>query len=318
MPDPATTSPVTASAPAEASETPASAAPATAGSTSEAGAAASPEAAKSQAAAKSRAISRELAARKALNAERAAIVKERQSYQEALAKAKSHENSLEEFKKDPLTWAEKNGVTYEEMTKRAIGKHGESTPESRIEAIESKLKADAAESEKQRINAEQNARQAETQRKIDGYIAGISDFAKTNLEAYELLGSLDGGYQRGLIFDVADEYAKRTGKVLSPKEACDMIENYLVEEGVKLAKTKKVGAKIAPPAPVEPENEVPITNKYVQQKIDKEAHRRPPTTLTNRNAASPTRKEDLAAPPRKMTRKEALQAARDTVWGNKG
>lgn len=302
-------------------------------------------------AARSRAISREAAARKALNDERAKLAAERQALQSQAARAKELDSSMAEFKKDPLGWAEKNGVTYEEMTRAAIGRTGQQTPEARIAALEAQLKRDALAAEQARQRAEAQAQQTATQQRIDAYISGIVSYAETNKDAYELIGKLEKDYAQSTIYEVADEYAKRTGKVLTAKEACDMLEDYLVGEGVKYAQSKKVAAKLVPAtgstgaapdgkaapaaggvagshgagvaaaAPAEDDAEVvdPSVDTIVQAQIDRvkkreAANRRTPSTLTNKDSTAPTRPENQPQP-NKMTRKEALEHARRTVWG---
>lgn len=272
-------------------------------------------------AAKSRAITKEMEARKKLNEERAKLQAEIQRLGAVEAKAKALEEDLAAFRKDPLTWAEKNGVTYEEMTKAAIGRFGKNTAEARLENLEKQYKADKdaaeASAKARAVQAEEDIKQANIQR----YLGGVLEHAATNKTDYELLNLLEPDYAKDMVFDVADEFARRTGQILSAKEACDMIESYLIDEGVKYAKAEKVKAKLAPPPEKAPEKkETAVTDPVVKAELDKiaakkeaEKARKTPTTLTNRLSASPQRKSDQ--PLKKMSRKDAINHAIATVWG---
>lgn len=269
-------------------------------------------------AAKSRALSKELAATRKANEERAALAKERAEIAKEREKYKGYDADDEALKKDPLGYLGKKGLTYEELTKRAIEQHGANS----IEARQAKLEATIAEDKAARAKAEADAtaarQQAEGQAKLAAYIDELHAFAAKDAAAYEMIAGLDADYAKKMMFDVADEMYRRTGKAPDAKSVCDAIEKHFVEEGVRLAKSKKVAEKLAPAPAVDPAAPVkdPTIPPEIQAMIDKKnppvVEKKPPSTLTNRNSASPMTKADEPVPG-KMSKKEALRLASEML-----
>lgn len=266
-------------------------------------------------AAKSRALSKELAATRKANEERAALAKERAEIAEERKKYKAIDADDEALKKDPLGYLSKKGLTYEELTKLAIAQHGANS----LEARQAKLEATIAEDKAARAKAEAETtaarQQAEGQARLTAYIDELHAFAAKDAAAYEMIAGLDADYAKRMMFDVADEMFRRTGVKPEAKSVCDAIEKHFVEEGVRLAKSKKVAEKLTPPAadPSAPVKD-PTIPPEVQAMIDKKAapEKKAPTTLTNRNSASPMTKADEPVPG-KMSKKEALRLASDLL-----
>lgn len=276
---------------------------------------ATPTASEPTKAAVSRALLKEQEALRKLNTEKAALAAERAK---VAGEIKSREDAVAaEIKANPLKFAEKYGITYEEITKAAIAGATANTPESRIAAIEAERKSEREAAARAQQEAQQKAQQAEITAKIAAYVDGIHAHATKGGESFELLNALDADYAKGLISDVADLMATSENRLPGAAEVCEKIEAYLLDEASKLARTKKVAAAlsaktaegaaaVAKPKDVDPE---------VQKMIDAKNRQAKPRNLTNKAAAAPTPVSD--APKRKMSRNEALRYVEDLARAGK-
>jgi hypothetical protein len=213
---------------------------------------------------------------------------------------------LDRFKSDPLAALDAVGLTYEQITQAAISKHGKNTPAARLEAIEAKLKADEAAKAKAEEDGKRQKGQQEVQARITSYVESVHSHSLSDKTAYELLSAENPDYAKGLIFDVADEIARRTGKVPDAKSVCDMIEEYLVGEGVRYANSAKVKGKLSPP-PAASQAASTVSNPAVEAAITEAKRRASPRTLTNKLSAAPVSK-----PPEtngKLSPQEAMKVA---------
>jgi hypothetical protein len=272
-------------------------------------------------AAKSRAYTKAAIATQKANEARANAERQAAEARRDLEAAKAEKTKLEEdlaaFEKDPLGWTAKHGKPYDELTKLAIGDHEKNTVEARLQRLQDEREAEKLAAAKEKTDAAARAQQEATQAKVMGYLKSVTDFATANKATYDLLAEMAPDAANTLIYEFCDEFAKRTGKLLTPKDACDLLQAELESEGVKLASAPSVKRKLAPPPPVA---KVPVTNVKIKEMLEKreaKLAKSRPASLNNRNANAPLRREDEAKE-KKMTRKEALAHARETVWGNKG
>lgn len=298
---PAPTSPVPPAA-----EAPGNPAPAGAGAPP---AAAAPKPAEPNPAKAARELSNAHAARAAAEA-RAKAAEERAAKVEAEAKATSAK--LDRFKTDPLGAIEALGMTYEEITKAAIQRHGKDTPAARIEAIEAKIKADDAARAKQQEEAARKQQENTVREKVTAYVDSIHAGAVADKTTYELLSALEPDHAKSLIYEAADGISRQVNRLPTAKEVLDIVEQHLFDQGVKLGSAAKVKAKLAPaPAAPAPGVAVEIDNPAVRAAIDAQKKRQEraaaPKTLTNKLAAAP-----VQAPPepgKKLSPQEAMRQA---------
>jgi len=75
----------------------------------------------------------------------------------------------------------------------------------------------------------------------ESYNSEVNSFIETNKDDYELISTYA---QQNLIADTVDEFYKANKRVLSVKEAADMVEAYLESEAEKALNTKKIGGKV--------------------------------------------------------------------------
>lgn len=146
------------------------------------------------------------------------------SYQKLTDMLLSGEKVAKKEPEDPATLAQRK---IEEFEKRMAEKEA-----ARI-AAEEKAKKDAEEQEAARIEAAWKK-----------YSEEVNAYVKEHSAEYELI-ELFGQHQ--LILDTTDEYYKQHQRVLSIKEASDMVEEYLVNEAKKAAQAKKLSSVVAKP-----------------------------------------------------------------------
>lgn len=206
-----------------------------------------------------------------------AIVKQQQDFKtkEAAYIAKEAEIAVREakIKESESLWdtdvfkaLELRGYDYKKLTdlmlagKSAAEKAPEDPATIARKAIEEFKKEQAEKDGKKEAEAKKMADDAKAKQEADlteaykAYREEIGQFIKTNEVEYELI-NLYG--QQDLIVDTVQGYFDKHNKVLSVKEASDMVENYLLGEAQKAMKSKKLGAKPsveteAPAKPVAP------------------------------------------------------------------
>lgn len=263
---------------------------------------------------KSREISNALAARKEAMAAKARAEAAEKTLVEERAQAAQLSAVLAKFKTDPLAALESVGLNYEELTKRAIAQKGANTPASRMEALEAQVKEMAA----AKTKAEEAAKAAEVANRVAAYVSNVHEHAVKDAASYELLSMVDANDAKELIHDVLEEYGEKHHKLLSAKEACDMIEDYLLDEAVTRAKSKKVQAKLSPAAePEKPAVKPKVDDLHVQKLLDQAKHRAEqvnkrqvrfrdddPRTLTNKLGATPSAP---SAPGKKLSPEAAMK-----------
>ena len=273
-------------------------------------------------AARSRAYTKEAIATRKANEARAAAEKAKAESDriaaEARAEADKIKAELAEYEKDPLAWNAKHGNPYDKLTEKAIGEHAKNTPEAQIAALRQEREEEKAAAAKAKADAEAKGKQDQIQAKVGAYIKGVVDHAAANKDTYDLLAGMEPIAAQTLIYEFSDEWAKRTGKVLSAKEACDLIQGELEAEGVKYANAPSVKKKLAPPAP--PTEKFPVTDMKVKEMLDKRAakiEKAKPRALSNANSNAPLRKENEPTE-KKLNRKDALKLAAQTLREARG
>jgi hypothetical protein len=160
---------------------------------------------------------------------------------------------------------ESRGYTYQKLTDMILS--GKNAPEPVVEdpvAVATKtieaFKKEMADKEAAAKLAQDKAaedKKAADERDVEeayeAYRTEVKDYVSSNAESYELI-SLYG--QEELVIDTVQGYYDTHKRVLSVKEASDMVENYLLEEAQKALKTKKLAPKATEAAPKKEEEPV--------------------------------------------------------------
>jgi hypothetical protein len=169
-----------------------------------------------------------------LKAEREAFEAEKQAFQ---SKSKTYSEgfvSLEDFKADPFGVMERTGLTYDELTQRALNQQPKDPRvEATISRLEAKIRALEESSETNQKSYQQQQQdsynQAVKQIELDARSLVKSD--PVAFEAISKTGSI-----RDVVELITETYNK-DGVLLTVEEAANEVENYLVDEGYKTVST---------------------------------------------------------------------------------
>lgn len=191
--------------------------------------------------------------RRALQQERQALAKEKESASASRAELESR------IKANALSVLQELGVTYDQLTNEILANQNGVTPE--INALKAEIKSLKEGVDKTLSDKDTQAEQAvlrEMRRNVNTLSANGDDFEMIR----------ETGSQPDVI-ELIHRTWKDTGEVLDEAEAMALVEQDLLEQSLKIAKTKKVQGKLTPPAPVQPHPD------------------RGMRTLTNKDSASP-------------------------------
>lgn len=192
--------------------------------------------------------------------------------------------SLEDLQKDPLGVLSKHGLSYESLTERALN------PEATVyqKAID-ELKAEVAalKGETGKVKEDFTARQKlEYDQAINQIRQDVSSVV-AHAADYETIK--ESGSEEAVVRLIEQTFAD-TGSMLSIEDACAQVEEYLIEESLKVANYKKVKAKLLPPVTQETSAPNQGASKLAPQKQSLEtANTNQLKTLTNAAMTAPTR-----------------------------
>lgn len=224
-------------------------------------------------------------------------IKELESKQPELEKTASQaREEAESFKRslktNPLKALEQVGLTFEQLAQLVLN-DGKPTAEmmisekereiqSKIDALEQRLKAKEEAEEQQKLDAA-----------INGFKAQIEQEIANNSTTYELIQAENA---TGLVYDVIASHHEETGEILDIKAAADAVEEYLFEEAKKRLNVPKIKS-VLQPSPTQQNSASPAVKPGQK-------------TLTNSSATKAT-----APVSRKLSNEEALiEAAKLIKW----
>lgn len=190
----------------------------------------------------------------------------------AQAPTNGNQNVMADLKANPLRVLQEAGVTYEQLTEAIVNNQNGVNPE--IQALRAEIAALKEGVDKSLTDRDTQAEQqvyAEMLREANGLIA--------QGDTYEMIRETKSQPD---VMELIRRTWKETGEVLDVSEACNLVEEELLNETLKYAKLKKVQSKVAP-APVQQQSQAP---------------QRTMKTLTNRDNATP-----------QMSRRDRMMAA---------
>ena len=184
---------------------------------------------------------------------------------ELQAKSSDGSEVLTKLKADPLSVLSQAGVTYEQLTE-AILASDSNNPE--IHQLRAELKATKEGFEKSLTDRDTQARQqavSQIKREVNSLVA--------QGDAFETIRTK--GMQHEVVRLIENTYDSN-GELLSEAEACQLIEDQLVENIEKDANIPKIRARLTP------------QEQLSQQRSERQPNRNQPMrTLTNRDTAKP-------------------------------
>lgn len=147
----------------------------------------------------------------------------------------------ERFKKDALGLANEYGVSYDEIAAQALTQPDQNIQKllQKIEELESKQNQTVSRQEDNQKKAyEQAVNQIRSDAKL--LVESSADF-----ETIQSTGNVDA------VVELIKETFEKEGTLLSVEDAAKEVENYLLEEALKMAQLKKVQERLKPQVPVE-------------------------------------------------------------------
>jgi hypothetical protein len=179
----------------------------------------------------------------ALTRKEQAIRQREQQFKEREAKYASFEATEKLIKDDPLAYMEKHGITFEQLTQIALN-GGKKPAELRVQDLEDRLEREKKEREENETTSRQKA--YETQR--TNFLAEIGDELESDPEVYELVRM--NPESKELIYNVIERHYENTKRLLSVKDAAQMVERHFEQEAESVvAKSKKLTSKFGAKAP---------------------------------------------------------------------
>lgn len=177
-------------------------------------------------------------------------------------------------KKNTLQVLSDAGVSYEELTQQILN---QGTMDPRTESMIGKLQAEI-ESLKQANETSQKNSQTQQQQAYDAAVRQIRQDAKTLInsdpafETVKLTNSIPD------VVELITKTYEEDGTLLSVEDAAQQVEDYLIEEAIKLTKINKIRQRLQPAGqPAKSNVQSPASTPKQQQ---------PMKTLTNQNASS--------------------------------
>lgn len=162
---------------------------------------------------------------------------------------------------DPFSVLTEMGLTYDQLTEMALNapKPEQIAINNEIRALRDELKALRGENETTKKSFETQQTQA-----YDQAIAQIKSEARSLITHNPQFETIKETNSLSDVVDLIEETFKEDGILLTVEEAATQVEDYLVEEAMKIAKIKKIQQRLAP----KPSAQAPkATDQSKQQQI---------------------------------------------------
>jgi hypothetical protein len=192
-----------------------------------------------------------------LKAERAKLETRDREYAD-LQKGRDRQTELEALKKtNALKWLEAQGVTYQDITSLVLN-DGKATPDMAVREVKQQFEAYKAEQEKARedgVQAEKQRQQVEYDRVLEDFKVEVTGYIDSNKGEYELIALHDA---TSVVLSTIEQHFENTQKVLSIKEAAEMVESWLEDRIAKSLDTKRLKSRMAAPPPTKDADTKPV------------------------------------------------------------
>lgn len=179
--------------------------------------------------------------------ERRKFQAEKAEWEKQRSSSASPDDLIAEFKKNPIKFGEKYGITYDELIKMGLNE-GNPTVEMMLQRQREEMDTEYGSklSKLEQMIAEKEAKEAEAQLNgvKQGFIDQISSFIDSNEQEYELVKMHNAVED---VYSVCEEFYNRTGQNLDLEVAVQKVEEHLLAQAEKLMQSKKLKSKFAPP-----------------------------------------------------------------------
>lgn len=179
----------------------------------------------------------------------AALAKKERALQKQMSELKAKEARISEFEKlkgtNPLEALKSLGYTYDQLTQFLLNGQ-QPTPDIQVKQVRDEIEALKQQQIKEKQESEARAKAAaerEYTETINDFNQEIKGFIKTNQSEYELTNMYQG---EEIIYATIEQYFTSTGKIMSIKEAADLVEGYFEDQVKAAQKTKKFQGQTKP------------------------------------------------------------------------
>jgi hypothetical protein len=194
-----------------------------------------------------------------------------QLIQEREAKLNEWEQFKSQASTNPLAALQALGLSYQELTDFVLNNE-KPTPDLQVKALRDEI----ASFKKEQLDSQQRAQEEAKKRAdeefnqaIENFKSDVNAFITSHADEYELINLHES---HDLVFATIEEHFNKTKKILSTKEASDLVEKYLEEQVEKtVTGTKKFQSKFS---------------QALAQKEEAPAPAQSPKTLTNTMSSS--------------------------------
>lgn len=183
---------------------------------------------------------------------------------------------------DPMSFINEHGLSWDQITQAALN---QSPQDTQIKALKAEI--EALRNDQNTVKTTMNDQQTKA---YEQAVNQIRNDAKMLVHSDSKFETIKETRSEEAIVTLIEETFKADGTLLSVDEAAEQVENYLIEEGMKMARLNKVKAKLMPQ-----EAEKPAPHEKQQLK-----------TLTNATTAST---------PTRLTQKDRIERAKLAFMG---
>lgn len=172
------------------------------------------------------------------------------------ARLEAFEAKRKGAKLNPKAFLDESGLTYQEITEYFLNDE-KPTVSAETASIREEMNAWKKEQEDRETKAAEDAAQAAREAadaQIAAYKVRLTEFVTTNADDYELINLHE---QHDLVFETIQTHFEQSKKVLSNKEAADLVEKYLEEQIEKSVSTKKMQSRFGKKEEPTPERDAP-------------------------------------------------------------
>jgi len=175
--------------------------------------------------------------------EREAIKAQKAALEAAHRQVVAFEEARQIAKQDPLAVLSALGLTYDDVTAKALGVEKPTTPEAEVAAVRAELerfREEQAEAAQRAEAAKAQALEAERQAVIETFRRDAVAHVESNPEKYELTRIHEAA---SLVPQVVEQHFAKTGKLLDVAQAAELVEKHFEQLAEKAAKARKFQAR---------------------------------------------------------------------------
>lgn len=191
---------------------------------------------------------------KAIRQRELQVQQQMQQLEQRLKQMEEQSKQVENYKqipdrlrKEPLKVLEESGLKFEQLAEMVLN-DGKPTQDMVLSEYEKKFMSRMEQLEQKLAEKEAKEQQEKYDQAISQFQAQLVDFIGQTPD-YDLIRANDAS---DLVYQVIEEHHAETGQILSNKEACDAVEEYLLEEAKKLVDREKVKKLLQPQTPSKP------------------------------------------------------------------